>query len=304
MIHGKKLLLSAAACRDSATLIAPYIKAHVLADLLQSIDQCVELKIYTRWRAEEVAAGVSDLEVFDLIDPRPTASLRLCDALHAKLYRFDHVVLIGSANLTNAALGWSRRPNIELLRRVKRSRYITTFEEWIYSKSVPATASLRDVVRKAAEELRRTNLVHWEGKNENANDGISRCWLPRLRRPQLLWKRYSNPSRQLTEAATDQYAADIASVGVVSGLDREALNACVRAVLLQHPFVIEIDNLVQTPQRFGAIRASIRSYLRKNRVDRDPTEATQTLIRWLIHFFPERYSLRTVNFSEILSRRA
>lgn len=303
MIHGKKLLLCAAACRNSATLVAPFIKAQVLTSLLQSLDQRVELKIYTRWRADEVAAGVSDLEVFELIESRPAASLRLCDALHAKLYCFDDIVLLGSANLTNTALGWSRHPNIELLRRVKRSRFITAFEKWLYEKSVPATSVIRDVIHKAAEELRRTNPLYWEASEAIANGSIPPSWLPRLRRPQLLWKRYSNPKVELTEAAADQFADDIVSVGAVSGLDREALIACVRAVLLQHPLVIEIDALVETPQRFGAIRTTVRSYLRTNGVDRDASEATQTLIRWLIHFFPDRYSLNTAHFSEILSRR-
>jgi len=303
MTPGQKIVINAASCRHSATLIAPFIKADVLVALMKSLDSAISLVVYTRWRPEEVAAGVSDLEVFDILDKRPGSQLRLCDTLHAKLYRFDDIVLIGSANLTQAALGWSRRPNIELLRRVRHSPYLRRFEESLDQQSVPATPEIRAVVETAAKEIKRTIAFPRIITDDTSTTCTSAPWLPRLRRPYLFWKRYNNPATDLTDAASDQFEADAISIGAPQGLGLEALTACVRSTLLQHPFIAQIDTLVAQPQRFGTIRSAVRSHLRDSHTDRDSSEAAQTLIRWLLYFFPERYSLHTTHYSEILSRR-
>ena len=47
-------------------LAAPFIKASVLASVLTHA-RAVPITCITRWQPEEVAAGVSDLEVFDVL---------------------------------------------------------------------------------------------------------------------------------------------------------------------------------------------------------------------------------------------
>ena len=80
----------------------------------------VFVRIVTRWRAREVAAGVSDLAVFEITNDRRNTALDLLDDLHAKLYLADNKGLIGSANLTAPALGWATRNNVEILMAVRR----------------------------------------------------------------------------------------------------------------------------------------------------------------------------------------
>ena len=46
-------------------------KLSVIQRLLAAVAEGVPGKIYTRWRPEEVAAGVTDLEVFDAVSARP-----------------------------------------------------------------------------------------------------------------------------------------------------------------------------------------------------------------------------------------
>jgi hypothetical protein len=96
-------------------LVAPFVKADVLDRLLHHINIEVSLTCVTRWHLDEIISGVSDIEVWDLIRERASASLLLRSDLHAKYYRADDECLIGSANLTMAALGWSSRQNLELL---------------------------------------------------------------------------------------------------------------------------------------------------------------------------------------------
>src|SRR6266566_1157307 len=96
-------------------LVAPYIKRPILAQLFAATKPSVSVQVITRWLPQDIRAGVTDIEVWDLVQERPRSCLRLRQDLHAKYYRADNRCLVGSANLTAAALGLSAAPNLELL---------------------------------------------------------------------------------------------------------------------------------------------------------------------------------------------
>ena len=85
-----------------AVIVAPYIKEHSLLRLLEQLPHLERLTCVTRWLAGDIAVGVSDTAVRDLVRSFGGA-FRLHPGLHAKYYRFDDAVLVGSANLTDAA---------------------------------------------------------------------------------------------------------------------------------------------------------------------------------------------------------
>ena len=118
---GDVLLAHVARAKKGVLLCAPFIKLGVAKRLLSAIGPDVAVEIITRWHAEEIAAGVSDLAVFDLSVSRPGVTMRLLDNLHAKLYVSDDLLLAGSANLTATALGWCDDPNLELLMPVSEN---------------------------------------------------------------------------------------------------------------------------------------------------------------------------------------
>jgi len=67
----------------------------------------------TRWRVPELAAGVSDIEVYPLLRDL-NIPLYISFKLHSKLYRFTNgKVLCGSCNATANGLGLNDDPNIE-----------------------------------------------------------------------------------------------------------------------------------------------------------------------------------------------
>src|SRR3546814_15701150 len=86
-----------------------------MARLLGAIPDDIAVTCVTRWRPDEIAAGVSDLEVFDLIRARASGTLLLQPHLHAKLYRTGDRRLLGSANISGRALGWHEPANLEIL---------------------------------------------------------------------------------------------------------------------------------------------------------------------------------------------
>src|SRR5438477_11317897 len=105
---GDQLLQACGNARSRLTLCAPFVKASVFRRVLDVTPDSVVIELFTRWRPDEVAAGVSDTAVLALLEKRG-GSVMLCDRLHAKFVRFDDRTLLGSANLPATALGWVAR---------------------------------------------------------------------------------------------------------------------------------------------------------------------------------------------------
>ena len=99
---------------SEAVIAAPYIKEPSLRRLLEHLPQLERLICVTRWQAGDIAAGVSDTAVRSVVRSSGGA-FRLHPSLHAKYYRFDDGILVGSANLTDAGLGVRRVHNFEIL---------------------------------------------------------------------------------------------------------------------------------------------------------------------------------------------
>ncbi len=95
-------------------IAAPYIKADALATVLADASPVASLICITRWNPYDIAVGASDTECRTIVTERG-GSFRLHPSLHAKYYRIDDTVLIGSANLTSSAMGWSPQSNLEIL---------------------------------------------------------------------------------------------------------------------------------------------------------------------------------------------
>ncbi len=95
-------------------IAAPYIKADALSRVIGKVGNDVSLTCITRWQAEDIIYGVSDVECYSIIK-EVGGEFRLHPYLHAKYYRADEHILVGSANVTLSALGWVSEPNVEIL---------------------------------------------------------------------------------------------------------------------------------------------------------------------------------------------
>ncbi len=283
-------------------LVAPFIKQRVMQRLLAGVRPEVAVSIYTRWRPDEVAAGVSDLGVFDEVMGRGDTTLMLCAELHAKYYRSDERVLIGSANLTAAALGWAPVSNLELLVGSEwGDEQLAEFERRLALRSVPATAEIRDFVQQAADELSEV-VVSPASLVAPVAMGPT-TWVPHTRHPDVLFRAYSGKADELTSSGQEQTSADLAVLGIPSGLSEARFRLLVSSMLVQAPIVVALDGMLERPRRFGEIRDALGRRLASEGLDRDPSEVWQTLMRWLLMFLPHRYAQETPRYSEVFSRR-
>ncbi|MDB4952194.1 MAG: hypothetical protein JWM27_4843 [Gemmatimonadetes bacterium] len=296
---------AASAAAGDVCLIAPFVKEAVLRRLLATVPQDIAVTVVTRWRADEVAAGVSDLEVFDRVQERPGARLLLCPSLHAKLYLFGtERAYAGSANLTNAAL--AEGGNIELLgefRPVPLS--LLRFAEMIQSRSHAAEEIERVRIAAAAEALRRdfprpppASAEEQGGLTSDNARGPS--WIPRFRHPGELYALYANPDAGAVPDALLAAAHDLARIEPPEGLDYEDFRVAAAAALSTSEFFARLDDYLRTPRFFGPLR----SWLEHNipLTTNDPAATLQILVRWMLWAFPGQYRLEQPRFSERFGR--
>jgi hypothetical protein len=281
-------------------LVAPFIKETTLKRLLEQVAPAVKVNCVTRWRPDEIVAGVSDLDIWLLIRERPNSTLWLRSDLHAKYYRGDQQVLIGSANLTNTALGWSPRPNLELL---IYTDLLTEFERELLVGSVMVDNSIYEQIKQMVEALPPRTISKLDTTQFNSKsleDDVLpsmpiEAWLPMLRRPESLYTAYIGEWDKLGTGSR------IAAISDLQALNRKQFEAYVGVQLLQKPIVGQVDQFVETPKRFGSIRDFLKTLPCATHEGFDADMAWQTLMRWLRYFVSNRYQYYGKH-SEIFSR--
>lgn len=125
-------------CSQELIIIAPFIKINALQHILGGITN-QKIICVTRWLPDDIISGVSDLEVYEYLSNNENATIYINDALHAKYFRGDNKILIGSANITSKALGIADNSNIELLIETEINPILLSFEKELIDNSILVT---------------------------------------------------------------------------------------------------------------------------------------------------------------------
>lgn len=291
IIDGERIRELVTGAKREVILCAPFIKAKVIGIILAAVPQAVPVRIVTRWRPAEVAAGLSDLEVFDIAKERPHTEVSLLHSLHAKLYLADNDCLVGSANLTAMALGWCENPNLEILLASQRSdpdvaRLLERLET-----ATPATFQIRSEIEKKAADIHAPVLDEAQEVLPDSVERLSVPWLPRCAAPERLFTVYQN--RQTTvvvEGTRADAIADLDDLLPPQGLGREAFTAHISRSLYQFPsFRRILDNI---PARLtDAQGAAIIAKLRPNQPQADLQKQWHIVREWIGEFFKDRFEV-------------
>ncbi len=303
---GTDLLHLCSASSSEVFLVAPFIKTVALKRLLKNLTATAALKCVTRWHSEEIASGVCDLEVFNIVSDHG-GSLWLRQDLHAKYYRGDSIVFVGSANLTDSGLGWSAMPNFELLIPVQLpDNVVSEFEHKLFESAVQVDQDLYEMFQRVASD--------W---NSDCKPPISSIysasmstapvplidWIPGLRNPSDLFKIYQSDfvdNMPITTRTVGE--SDLLILRPLPGLNLDEFNKTIGATLLTTPIFNSVDRFISDSRRFGEVRNFLQNQLVLEY--HDATRAWQTIIRWLRHFLPERYEYIRPNYSEIIVRKS
>lgn len=292
---GSALMELAAGSLREFVMCAPFAKEGVVSRVVAAVPEGVPIRLFTRWRPDEVAAGVSDTGVLAVVRSRGGVVL-LHDRLHAKYYRNERAALIGSANLTATALGWTRTPNLELLIPSNGDK-VSTLEQHLHAHSILATDEMAREVDAIAEMMPTVDID--EAIDQQAE---ARIWIPALRMPSDLYSAYDVGFASLASRSGDAAAADLRVLDLPVGLSQDQFYRLVGHRLRGQALFAEIDEYLKEPRRFGEMRNLVS---RIAGLDRDQSEQSwQTIMRWMLEFLPTRYSHNIFRHSEVVSPAA
>lgn len=283
---GDLLIEHLAKAKVKVVLCAPFIKVGVLKRLLSMIGQDVSVEIFTRWHAEEVAAGVSDLGVFDIATSRPLTTLKLLDNLHAKLYFSDEALLAGSANLTATALGWCKYPNLELLTVVPSSEASVRRCVDALAFARLASAEERTAMQLLVDGMQRTLLPSASPLEED----LASMWTPRLAAPEKLFVAYRPAVRdRLIESVLSAADHDLNALCISPGLDELDFNAEVARKFSTMPAMAAVLRAASTDLSDASGVELIRSF--SPVAEMSGEQLWHVTREWLTYFLGDKYEI-------------
>ena len=274
-------------------IIAPFIKVDAMRSLLDIIPSDTHLRCVTRWLPREVAAGVSDPEILDVLEERGDFDLSLVDRLHAKLYVADDRCLVGSPNVTLAGFGErGDGSNIEALveTTIGDSGIAATLEA-IAQAERAATRSMARTVRRLADSL---------ADSTKSAVALDAPWFPGSRRPERAYGFYAQPPSGFVGVDDHVLLADLASSNLPPGLEEGEFQAAIRSLLAVIPIA---QVLLEASEETMLTRADASSWLETLAGDDFSTnDLWIAFVNWMAYFFPDRVMKQEI--AEIALRRA
>lgn len=311
---GEWVLEGAQGVSEQAILVSPFIKYKSLKRIVDTLPHGTNLSVYTRWRIDEIAQGVSDLAIWNLLTNRSNSKLYLIQNLHSKYYRFDDFIYVGSANITEAGMTWGRSSNLETLVNSKSDNIdYLDFECLLKLKSLEVDQTLFERTNQLVEQFKKNNQilstptiediinvnlitsdVIAEFKEEYNN---SRAWMPLTRSPDILFDVYSGNYHLVSKDVLVGAYLDFYHLEIPANLDKTSFSSFISSRLEMEPLIIELDNFLVEPQRFGELKEFLSNFLANN-----SSHHWQTVMRWLLYFMPTKYSANVANYSEIFRK--
>ena len=262
---------------DQLVIAAPYMKARTLSTVLGDVSPTVCLTCITRWSAEDIIVGVSDLDCRTIVKELG-GTFNIHPSLHAKYYRIDNVVLVGSANLTQSAMGWSSEPNLEILCRAGSDFDACEFERSLLKGS----REVGDAEFELWQAMAGLDLGHVGIARDNRP--LANNWIPATRDPRNLLVFYRGDASEI--ASTDEQRAsrrDTQLLQMPAGLTDEQIRIWTSSYLLAAPFTNTVMQLhgMEPP---SAARSLAETYgLSVTDARRD----MESVLNWLRFLAPE-----------------
>lgn len=292
MIIGDQLISVLRDAQRSVRIAAPFIKAHALERVLLAVPDEIDVTCIARMRPEDVASGVCDLEVFDCLHERRGAAFLIHPHLHAKFFAADTDCLVGSANLSQTALGWRTPSNVELLIKLRTTEH--GLEAWwtkLLEESIEATTELRDAIKNEAARLAESGEPIPRPDIEQDSIENPPVWVPECPRWTGLWEVYSGDEEQLPGSALVSAKSDLAALGLPPGLNEPGFLKAIRTSFRHTQIFHQLD---QPSQQGLSDLAGHQLLINECGIERrDAGRRWQLLKNWLSGLYPNEFRVES-----------
>jgi len=265
-------------------IVSPFVTRAGVDPLLEVLSPGAVVTLYTRWRADEVAAGVSDTGVLTRLGP--SGRVLLSPLLHAKVYlRPGRAALVGSANLTATGLGWrDEGAGLELLVEVPEAdQALAALFNDLEAHAYLATPSLAALVDEQAKALAGA----FQRPPSIPPRALTKPWIPSYNVPRVLWAAYKgdwDPDVILLARS------DLDALQVPPRLTERQFNAYVGNILIQG-FPGRVAERLRGLSTFQAVTALSQAAHEAGIPVDNPETAWGTLVAWFRHFLPTQYEV-------------
>jgi hypothetical protein len=263
--------------KNEVFIAAPYVKIGIVKKLDISKKVAVNSTFVCRWKLDDVLSGATDIGIYPILRDQGIRVL-LHPNLHAKYYRSDTRILLGSANLTSNGLSNDKTGSLEALTLLTENSATMKFEDKLIQESIEINDELY------SEYLA---ILNSQSVPELFNE-IDFYW-PNFASLEEAWSIYNR----------DDSSANLKPLAIPPTLDKSKLKSFLKIRLNEFSNIQRIENFLDSGldgRRFGEVRALIRE------IDEsvDETLAWQNLMSLLLDLFPERYEYFRPNHTEII----
>lgn len=265
------------ACQDSKEVViaAPYIKASSLRRLLAIVPSEAELTCVSRWTPQDIRSGATDLACRDLV-LRRDGDFLLNDRLHAKYYRFDTCVLVGSANLTQAGMSIDIPGSLEILCAAPPEFEVPRFEHSLLQEAYPVS----DADFMLWNQIATVQMPEEETSTFNSINGPVN-WKPVTRRPEYLWLAYRNRTNEIPSGEQQEISSsEIRLLSIPQRLTEPEFKNWIKLSLLTSPFIKSVLDSLEQPREAAWDRLAQQWGISKAEADR----SRSTALNWIAYF--------------------
>ena len=279
--------------KKEVVVVAPFIKVNALKRIIDCINiEKVKVDCVTRWLPQDIAAGVCDIEIYELLKRIPDANLWMNKRLHAKYVRADRKCLTGSANLTESALGWRVPSNLELM--VDVSSVIQDMKDWearLFDCSTVVNKKTRDEIQSSSASLVKEGR-HMQYVEFHVDDNVSDHWLPQYASPKKLYRVYSGELtiENISKSSLMYAMSDLNVLGIPTGLSEEDFNAAVASQICTSSVIMEILRASEKSRGAGLSVADVERIVMTFMEDVNVTGSSGVgamVVEWIDHFLVE-----------------
>ena len=288
-------------------LCSPFVKMSALDTILRNATPYANITLVTKIDLEAFAEGISDFLALKKIVSLG-CSLFILQNLHAKYYRFDHKVFLGSANLTDKGLGWSESPNFEILMERKFGEQEQELEEKILELAVELNEQSLEKIGELVDQYKVNHNISQNSKNgdlvkqfeailknisgneENIqlSETLAQRWIPEsFVTIDQLYKQY------LESKKDEALPIDLLNLGFKCGtLGRNAFVKQLQQRIRQTYIYKKICDLCNTSVdrpfvSFGLIRSKLAHVLSEDR--EQANEQVNLIYNWLSSYLPDEF---------------